>query len=342
MTVRIGFIGVGGIATPHLINLQSLEGAEVVALCDVSIDRCEASVARVNGALRARQRPDAEPPRELAARMFTDAKKMLSDAKPDAVYIAVPPFAHGDLERSVVAAGKHLFVEKPVGLSMELAREIESRIKDAGVISCVGYQSRCSDAVDKAREALKEMPIGLVQGTYYGPLPGVAWWKVQAQSGGQIVEQATHTVDLMRFLAGDIASVYAVGSTKLLGDVEGLDIFDVNAATFTFQSGAVGSLLTTCALGGWVGPDWYRGVSLFSRDLVVSVWLDRVTIRRGGSDETHTAKLDAMREADRLFVEAAATGDRSKIRSDYANGVRTLQVTLAALESARSGRPVEL
>ncbi len=342
MAVRIGFIGTGGIATPHLINLQQIDDTEVVGLCDISIDRCEAAVSRVNGALNARSRPGDPPVSELSAKAFTSADDMIASVNPDAVYIAVPPFAHGDLERRVIAAGKHIFVEKPVALTMDLAREIESRILDAGLISAVGYQSRCSDAVLKAKEALSGREIGLLQGTYYGALPQTPWWRVQEQSGGQIVEQATHTVDLMRFLAGEVSTVYAAGATRILTEVANLDIYDVNAVTLTFESGAVGALLTTCTRDSRGGPDWFTGVTVFASGLSLSAWLNRVTIRRPDSEEVADAKTDAMFEGDRNFVAAVMAGDGSAVCSDYSNGVRTLAVTLAAIESARSGRPVEL
>ncbi len=342
MSVRIGFIGVGGIATPHLVNLQQIDDADVVGLCDVSIDRCEAAVRRVNGALNAAARPGDPTVSELSAQMFTSAADMIASVNPDAVYIAVPPFVHGDLERAVIDAGKHIFVEKPVALTMDLAREIEARILDAGLISAVGYQSRCSDAVLKARDALAGRQIGLLQGTYYGPLPPQPWWRVQEQSGGQIVEQATHSVDLMRFLAGEVATVYAAGATRILTDVENLNIYDVNAVTLTFQSGAIGALLTTCARDRWGGADWFTGVTVFASGISVSAWLDRVTIRGPESEETADAQTNPMLETDRKFVAAVMSGDGSMVGSDYSNGVLTLEVTLAALESARSGQPVDL
>ncbi len=342
LSVRIGFIGTGGIATPHLINLQRIDDADVVGLCDVSIDRCEAAARRVNGALNALSRPGGPPVSELSAEMFTSAADMIASVNPDAVYIAVPPFVHGDLERTVIDAGKHIFVEKPVALTMDLARDIESRILDAGIISAVGYQSRSSDAVLKAKQALEGREIGLLQGTYYGSLPQVAWWRVQEQSGGQVVEQATHTVDLMRFLGGDVSTVYAAGATRILTEVENLDVYDVNAVTLTFESGAVGALLTTCALDGWSGPNWFHGVTVFASGLSLSAWLDQVTIRTSESEEVVGAQTDAMFETDKSFVAAVMSGDGSMVGSDYSNGVRTLEVTLAAVESARSGQPVEL
>ena len=343
MTVRIGFIGTGTIATPHLVNLQQMHDVEIVGLCDIAISQCQSAISRVNGQLNALQHRADPPIPELSARVFTSVTDMLSAVNPDAIYITVPPFAHGDLERSVVAAGKHMFVEKPVALTMELAHEIESRILDAGVISAVGYQARCSDTVLKAKKTLSGRRIGLLQGTYYGGLPSNPWWRIQEQSGGQLVEQATHTVDLMRFLAGEVSTVYAAGATRILTDIEDLDISDVNAVTLTFKSGAIGALLTTCThQRGGGGPDWFMGVTVFASGLSLSTWLNRLTIRRSASEEITDAQTDAMFEIDKNFVAAVKTSDSSGVTSDYSNALRTLEVTLAAVDSAQSGRPIDL
>jgi len=342
MTVRIGFIGTGGIATPHLVNLQQIDDVEIVGLCDISISRCQSAMNRVNGHLNALQHRDDPPIPELSARVFTSVTDMISTVNPDAIYIAVPPFAHGDLERTVIAAGKHMFVEKPVALTMELAHEIESRILDAGVISAAGYQARCSDTVLKAKKTLSDRRIGLLQGTYYGALPQTPWWRIQEQSGGQLVEQATHTVDLMRFLAGEVSTVYAAGATRILTDVPDLNISDVNAVTLTFKSGAIGALLTTCAHQRWGGPDWFMGVTVFASGLSLSTWLNRLTIRRSDSEEITDAQTDAMFQIDENFVAAVKSTDASSVTSDYSNALRTLEVTLAAVDSAQSGRPIDL
>ena len=157
-----------------------------------------------------------------------------------------------------------------------------------------------------------------------------------------MIEQATHTADLMRYLAGEVATVYAAAATRLVGDAEGLDIFDVNTVTMKFRNGAVGALSNTCGLDFQGGPGWFHGVTALTRGLAVNVWLNQVTYWRQGVEEIRTAQLDPMREQDRIFVEAVARGDPSGIRSDYTNGVKSLQVTLAVEESARSGRPVDL
>src|SRR5439155_1732301 len=85
-------------------------------------------------------------------------------------------------------AEKAVYVEKPVAIDMQTAREIQDHARQAGVITCVGYQSRYSTAIGAARKLLDGVPIGLAIAIRLGGLPGTAWWKVQNRSGGMLVE----------------------------------------------------------------------------------------------------------------------------------------------------------
>src|SRR5438034_10131215 len=109
MTVRIGFAGTGGIAGAHLINLVRIPDAEVVALYDVDKERCELAMRRINGQQEQLVRPGGTEPRKLQAKVYTDFHAMLTEAGLNAVYICVPPFAHGDLEFAAIDAGVALF-----------------------------------------------------------------------------------------------------------------------------------------------------------------------------------------------------------------------------------------
>src|ERR671932_2291745 len=119
MAVRIGFAGTGGIAGSHLIDLVRIPEAEVVALYDVDRERCEQAMRRINGQQDQLARPGGAAPRKLKAKVYTDYRAMLAEAGLHALYICVPPFAHGELEFAAVDAGVALFVEKPVALSVD-------------------------------------------------------------------------------------------------------------------------------------------------------------------------------------------------------------------------------
>src|SRR5438105_2869514 len=104
--VRLGFLGTGGIAGHHLKQLQEVPGAEIVALCDVVAERAEARA------------------QEFGGRAYRDYRQMLEREELDALYVCVPPFAHDDAEVQAARRGIHLFVEKPVTLTMEKGLEV--------------------------------------------------------------------------------------------------------------------------------------------------------------------------------------------------------------------------
>jgi len=241
------------------------------------------------------------------------------------------PSPHGEIEHAIIDAGKAIFVEKPLAVEMAVAKEIDAHIREKGVINSVGYQWRYAGPMEQAREMLAGVPIGLLIAIRLGGLPATPWWRVQAQSGGMLIEQHTHSVDAMRYLAGDVATVYAAAGTQLLGDVPNLDIADVNAASVTFVNGAVGSIINSCAVAGQQMPNLSNAIHIVAKDLVLAASAsslhvmrpkqERVEIKAEGDDSNF--KLNAA------FIKAVETGDSSDIRSPYSDSLRTHAVTVS-------------
>lgn len=342
MAVRIGFAGTGGIAGSHLIDLVRIPDAEVVALYDIDRERCELAMRRINGQQDQATRPGGPEPRKLQAKVYTDFKAMLDEAGLHALYVCTPPFAHGELEFAAIDAGLALFVEKPVALSMDLARQVAEGIQKKGLVSSSGYQTRYSEAADKARELLTGKTIAMALGFYLGGLPGTPWWRVQAQSGGQLVEQATHTVDLMRWLLGDVSRAYSAGALRALKDTPNFDIFDVATTTLHFTSGAIGNVSNTSILGSGTATGVPAGVHVLAQDLRLEMWGTTLKVVIPGKTEEYRWSSNTMLAEDQAFVEAVTRRDPSRVRSPYADAAKTLAVTLAAEESARTGRPVDV
>ena len=340
--VRLGFVGVGGRTVTEMVDLVRIPAARISALCDIDETRCGQAIERL-----IERAPDAAGTalvREQPPRRFSDVRDMLAAVDLDGVYVSVPPFTHGVIEHAILDAGKALFVEKPVALTMEVAHEIAAHVAEAGVVSSVGYQSRYSSAVQQARDALAGVPIGLVIAIRLGGLPG-GWWRVQSRSGGMLIEQHTHGVDLMRLVAGEAEHVYASASTRLLTDVPGLDIADVNAATVHFQSGAVGVIANSCALQeGQRPPANVSGsVQVVARGLMAQVAADRsVLMPADGSTEEFRPREEPNRRMNEVFVRAVQTGDPTEIQSDYADGLRTFELTYAAHLAATRGEVVRI
>jgi myo-inositol 2-dehydrogenase/D-chiro-inositol 1-dehydrogenase len=346
MAVRLGFVGAGGRTVRELLDLVQVPDAEIAALCDIDQARCEQAIERVQS--RTAQSGNAEAIERAAAlnpKTYDDVRRLLDGADVDAVYVSLPPFAHGPIEHAILDAKKHLIVEKPVAIDMNTAREIAAHAREAGVITAVAYQSRYSTAVQAARKVLEGVPVGLAIAIRMGGLPGTAWWRVQSRSGGMLIEQHTHGVDLMRYLVGEAESVFAYGNTKLLTDVPDLDIFDVNSVTVRFANGAVGSIVNTCALQPGQGspPNVSGAIHIVAKNMTVMASASSLTVMRPERQQEEVkAEGDPNLEMNRAFVRAIQTGDRSLIRSDYDDGMRTFELTYACQLSAERGHPITI
>lgn len=320
MSVRIGFVGCGGIANAHMKNLVKIEGAQMVAFSDIVEEKAQKAAAEYGG------------------QAFADYREMYDSVELDATYVCLPPFAHTDQEILAVQHGLALFVEKPLALTMAKARQIEEAVAAAGVINCAAYHWRYHDTARWAREALAGEPIGLVLGWWMGGLPGVAWWRVQDESGGQILEQTTHIIDMARYLAGDVERVSAEMALRIMTDVENISVPDVGTVNLRFASGAIGNITNSC-----VPPGWKNGLVVIGNKRTVIFDQFNFELRTAAGTETKTFQPIAahFRESE-AFVQAVATGDQSLILSDYADGVKSLAVSIAANQSAQSGEPVML
>lgn len=318
MAVRIGFIGTGGIAQMHMRNLQKIEEAQVVGLFDVAADRAQQCAAWFPG-----------------SQVYGSYQQLLAEAKLDAVYVCLPPFAHELQEIDAVKAGIAVFVEKPIAVTEEKAIEIDGAIKAAGVISAVGYNWRWMDVTQKARDIMGGTPIAMAHGYWWGGMPGVSWWRRKEQSGGQIVEQTTHIYDLARYLLGEVRSVYAAGFRGMLGDVEHYNIEDASTVILNFASGCVGEISSTDLLPAGAGK---LGLDMVGRDIRIEHTHRQLTVYRSGERTIYDNQMDPYLLEDQTFVAAVAKGDGSALLCDYTDALRTHMVTMAANRSLASGQ----
>ena len=320
MAIRIGFVGAGGIATrKHMPALQGIEGVEMVAMCDTA----EARAREAAG--------------EFGGEVFTDYRRMFDQVEMDAVYVCVPPFAHEDAE--IIAAEKeiHLFVEKPVALTMEKALEVMEAVEKAGIVTSVGYGPRNTAAAHQAKAFLEGKTVVMAMVTRLGGVPGDEshWWRVMSRSGGPLVEQTTHNLDLLRYLIGDVKEVYAHYDLRGVGDLPNLDVPDSQMIQLIFEDGTPAFVGVSCALTKGGGG---QTADLILQDMRLSYTRDGLVLRPEGAAEL--PPLPEVPHIDQVFVDAVRTGDASQIGCSYREGAKTLDVTLAANASAETGKPV--
>ena len=321
---RIGFVGTGGVAQRHAGILAGFPDVELVAATDTDPDRTAAFADRFGTAPAA------------------DLDALLGHGL-DAVYVGVPPFAHGDVELALAAAGVALFVEKPLAADLDTAEKTAAALADAGVLTRVGHHWRCAEPVARARELLAGRTPRLVSAAWWDKVPPVAWWADRTRSGGPVVEQAVHVLDLARVLVGEVAQVHArsAGPVPHAGDADA-----AIAALLSFENGVVGTLSTASTLG------WKHraGIELVADGLVVGVGEDWLEVRSDtGEPQRHTVdRMVACAAADRAFFDALAgrPADPASDGSppahappDYQEALRTHRLATAVARSAASGTP---
>ncbi|MFG1904226.1 Gfo/Idh/MocA family protein [Micromonospora carbonacea] len=315
---RVGLVGAGGVAQRHARVLAGFDDVELLGVTDVARDAAT-RLADAHG-----------------ARTFPDVGELLA-AGPDAVYVCVPPFAHGSVEEAVIAAGVPMFVEKPVAVDLDTAERIADLVARRGLLTGVGHHWRYLHVVQRARELLADRPVRMVGGAWLDRVPPVAWWARRDRSGGPVVEQAAHVLDLMRVLAGEVTEVTAYGDAAP-PPVDDADIDSVTTAALRFASGAVGTVSAACVLG------WKHraGLEVLADGLALSLTEDGLTVRDADGERHLPASPDGARVAvDRAFVDAVR-GAGDDVRVPYAEALRTQRLALAIAESARTGRPVSL
>ena len=318
--VHIGFIGCGGMASAHMNELLNLDGASIKAVCDVVEPAATAAAQRTGAAA------------------YTDLDKMLQRDDLHAVYLCLPVFAHGDAELAVIRRGLPFFVEKPVARSMPVARRVLAAVRRKKLLTCVGYQLRYGGGTVAARQWLEGRTLALVVGRYWcGTGRALKGWQIEyARSGGQILEQATHTLDMMRYLCGEVSDVSALSASRELRDI---DCPDVHAVMLNFQSGCIGSMTTTWA---YDMDDWSHAniLHIAYEDKLVRWTADQSNLSGGGAEPQPLSQGGA--NIDQVFVDAVRTGDGSAILSDYADAVKSLDLSLAISRSAQTNRKVRL
>jgi myo-inositol 2-dehydrogenase/D-chiro-inositol 1-dehydrogenase len=322
--LNIGFIGVGGVAQAHLNNLHAMDGAKISAVCDAFADRAQ-SVGE-----------------KFGAAIYTDYKQMLSSEKLDGVYVCLIPGVHGEIELDLARASIPFYIEKPVHLDLDACARVLDQIEQKPVINSVGYHWRYGAGSQAVKGFLAGRQISLVQGYWDGGFVGAPWWRQMDLSGGQLVEQATHIVDLARFFAGEVKTVYSSATTGAMTGIENYDITDASVTNLVFDSGAVGFISTTCI--GEVEGD--SRVDLTVKGRGFNAWSNsdqgRWNSKDTGKGEEKGGQpwADQLGNGDRAFISAIQSGDQSVILSDYRSGAQTLAVTLAANQSMKSGETV--
>ena len=316
--LRVACVGTGWIAMRHLTAIAQIPGVEIVAVADPIRERADDTARRFD------------------ARSYRDGVALMAAEDLDAVWLCVPPFAHGELEAAALSRDLPFFVEKPLAVDLDTAVSIAAEVRDRSLLTAVGYHWRHLELVDRARGLLQDTPAQLVSGFWVASRPPWKWWSERSRSGGQVLEQTTHVFDLVRLLVGEVDAVDAVELTPATNS----EVPVAATATLRFASGAIGTIASACVLG------WRHrvGLHLVAENRVIEFaehGLDDHELRvvTGDGDVLDRSSEDPIVREDREFI-AALRGEVEGVRVSYQEALRTHTLAWAADQAARESAQV--
>lgn len=340
--LRIGIIGAGrATRTLHLPALRALPEAHVVALADPDQWVLEQTAKEF-----------------LIAKGVADYRVLLEDQTIEVIAICVPASSHVEIALAALDAGKHIFIEKPLALTLEDCDRLIARAVDVPRTVMLGFNTRWHRLARQGRALLSQGQVGTIDvvrsvlTSCHQDLP--EWRKRRVSGGGVLLEMAMHHFDLWRYLLGEEIEEISAHTRSGTWEDESATVTArlssgaLASATFaecTSQNnvievyGRTGSMtisfyrfdgLETAATSDIPGnlPARLKGIMQFGKDLPQAI----ATMRRGG--EWRQSYVEEWRQ----FVASVRTG--RSVDCGLEDGRRALAAALAAMESAATGRTV--
>jgi len=330
--LRFGVLGVGRIGKIHLGNLVNrIPGAEVVALSDVIPDELAALAAKFN--LRT---------------TFSDYKQVLKLSDVDAVAICTPTNTHYQMILDAAAAGKHIFCEKPIDLSIEKIKVINQQVEKCGVQLMVGFNRRFDPNFLKVREIVKSGKVGVphvLKITSRDPSPPPEAY-IRA-SGGLFLDMTIHDFDMARYLMGsEVTEVYARANVLVDSVFQKAGDWDTAIVTLAFENGALGTIDNSRK--AVYGYD--QRVEVFGSEGMVTVKNNtpdnHIYLDRTGAHSSLPLNFFMDRYTESYLREMQAFVDavqnNKPVPVTGTDGLMAVAIGLAAAKSVRENRPVKL
>lgn len=322
-TIRVGMIGVGGIAQGHVERLLKLPEVEIVALAD-------ASEQSLSNTLKSFQDQIGQP------QTFADYRQMLETVKPDAVVICTPHTQHFQQAMDSLDAGAHVLLEKPMVNRVVEAHALLKKIDETKKVVGLAYQRHSLPQFRYIKEKIASGEFGPVQFVSalqqqdYKKLTKGSWRQDPALSGGgQINDSGSHLLDIVLWTTG-----LAPEKVSAFMDFRDTPI-DINSAlSIKFTNGAQGNLSIVGDAAGW-----YEDITIWCERGSFYVRNPNSTLQVQGTDGNlftpEPFDMPAGSDVDTNFIHTILGTE--EIAAAPINGLRTIELTEAAWESAAAG-----
>jgi len=345
--LKVGIVGCGRVTEDlHLPSLQHVKGVEVFALAELEEDRLN----RVADRFGVEQR-------------YLRYEDLVKNPLVQIVAVCVPVASHAEIALAALEEGKHVFVEKPLALSLDEADQIVERAAKTSLHCTVGFNLRSHRLVRDARRIIRSGILGPIEmirtvwtaGFNYGrQLPD--WRYLRAKGGGALFEIGTHHIDLWRFLTdAEVRTVYADSRSQLLEDQTSVVTARMSngvlvSASFCQRTsdshnievfGQKGRLTFSCyradSLAVFSALDLEGGMAVRLKSIAQKVYKFPDLLKAGlhGGDYLYSFRTQ--------WCDFIGSILRNKpLPCTFKDGRRALQVVLSAIESAERGQRVNI
>ncbi len=318
--VNVGVIGTGGISGTHLRYLCTVPDVRIRALCDIN----EHNLSR-------RQK-------EFGGNPYSSLEEMLRREPLDAVYLCTPPEVRREPLLACAAAGIPVLCEKPVERDPARAHAIDAELRKLDARVQIGYALRTFSHVVELRRLLADDRVHVGQLLYACNMSLghdlSSWFFDKERSGGALVDQATHTFDLLRSLFGEVEMIRGAAHNPVHPKKDGYTIDEAISLTLLFRSG-----LMVSHLHSWVSDDWRYSLVLSGEKRLYRFdnFEQTLSIQSKGEVRTIHESRDHHDFQSETFLDCVRRNDWSANPCDYAEGIKTLELTLAADRAAVTG-----
>ena len=330
--LNIGLVGVGRMGIAYARYLASrVPGATLYAVSDVRADAAE-SVRVQFGATKA----------------YTDFNDLISDPSVDAIVVMTPTKLHKVVVLAAARAGKPIFCEKPLSLSIEDAKLMQEAVVKSGVFFQLGFMRRFDAGYAAAKKKIDAGAIGKLcvfkSTSKDKERPSVDYLRPE-NSGGLFIDMGIHDFDLARWFMGDVASVYSTGGVLAYPEMNGIGDWDNAITNMRFKNGCIGMVnLSRNGIYGYgihteiVGTEGTIQIGYDRETPVLVMTKDTITHDTipGFYERFENAYIAQLQD----FVRNLTERRPPPISID--DGIAAQRIALAATQSVQENRIVEL
>jgi len=333
--VRFCLIGAGRAGMVDARNYEfNIEEAKIVAVVDPNIENAKTAAE------------------ELNAQYFENFDEALNKFEFEAVIIGAPTFAHAEAVIEAAEAGKHIFTEKPLSITVEEAEEIERTVERNNVKLQIGFMRRFDENFLRAKELIEEGAIGrpiLIKSVGRGPGLPPEWYADISKSNGLLAEVNSHDFDSIRWLIGsEFSEVYAVADNFKVDEYREKypDFYDTVAMTLKFENGVLGMVDGCCpATYGYdarveiLGTEGMLQIGSYKENSVL-LWNKDCELVSNGTRSWRTLFKDAYLAEAKHFIDCILNDKEPQV--GIVDGKKAVEIVVAGNKSIKEKRPVKL